>query len=89
MRALAVAIALAALLSTAAAQQPPKDAAAEDASIHGYGDTDKTCQEWTDSCRICTRSETDEPVCSNIAIACQPKAIACVRRAEEKKEEKK
>ena len=60
------------------AQNPP---AAEEASMHGYGDRDKTCQEWTDGCRTCQRSDRGEPVCPNIGIACQPKAITCARRA--------
>jgi len=78
-----------ALTLAASAQAPPspplQDPRAEEASLHGYGDSDKTCQEWTDSCRTCQRSDGAEPVCSNVGIACQPKAITCVRRAEEKK----
>jgi hypothetical protein len=38
------------------------------------------CSRWTDECVTCTR-ETDNavaPVCSNIGIACQPKAIRCL-----------
>jgi len=53
----------------------------EDISIQAYGDKNKSCQEWTDGCRTCERSGTDA-VCSNIGIACQPKPIACARRAE-------
>ncbi len=69
--------------SGAIAQTPaPAPTAAEDASLHGYGDSEKTCQEWTDSCRSCTRSEKGEPLCPNIGISCQPKAIACLKRAE-------
>ena len=65
------------------ASQPAQDMpAAEEGSLHGYGDSDKTCQEWTDGCRTCQRSEAGEPVCPNIGIACQPKAISCARRAE-------
>ena len=60
---------------------------AEEASIHGYGDGDKTCQEWTDNCRTCSRPESGEPLCSNMPIACQPAAITCVRRAEPAKPE--
>ena len=63
--------------------QPAQDMpAAEETSLHGYGDTDKTCQEWTDGCRTCQRSQAGEPVCPNIGIACQPKAISCARRSE-------
>ena len=57
-------------------------------SIQGYGDSNKTCQEWTDGCRTCMRPESGDPVCSNIGIACQPKAISCTRRAERKEEKK-
>jgi hypothetical protein len=61
--------------------------AAEDASIHGYGDSDKTCQEWTDGCRTCSRPESGALICSNMPIACQPVAITCARRAEPAKAE--
>jgi hypothetical protein len=37
------------------------------------------CARWTDECVNCTRgAEGEAPVCSNIGIACQPKAIRCV-----------
>jgi hypothetical protein len=88
MRIFATAATLAALLLVGtSAQQPPKpaDATAEDISIHRYGDSDKTCQEWTDGCRTCRRADAGDPVCPNIGIACQPKAVTCERRAEEKK----
>ena len=40
------------------------------------------CNRWTDGCVNCARDDKDaEPVCSNIGIACQPKAIACLSRA--------
>jgi hypothetical protein len=54
-------------------------------SIQGYADKNKLCQEWTDGCRTCTRPESGDAVCSNPGIACQPKAISCTRRAEQKK----
>src|SRR5262245_55013250 len=54
-------------------------------SIQGYGDSDKTCQEWTDGCRTCQRGADGAPVCPNIGPACQPKAINCAKRVEEKK----
>lgn len=81
----AIALAFALALGAAAAQTPAQDPKAEEASLHGYGDTDKTCQEWTDGCRSCRRLESGEPLCPNIGIACQPKAITCAKRAEEKK----
>ena len=52
-----------------------------DPSLHAYPETDKTCLEWTDTCRTCLRVG-DTGVCPNIGIACQPKAITCVRREE-------
>ena len=72
------------LLIGASAQQPPKppDVASEDASIHGYGDHDKTCLEWTDGCRSCRRDDNGDPLCPNIGPACQPQAITCSRRSE-------
>jgi hypothetical protein len=54
--------------------------ASEEASIHGYGDTDKACIEWTDGCRTCRRPETGEPFCSNVGIACQPQGVTCTQR---------
>ena len=86
MRTSAIIAVLFALTSSASAQTPPSvpapDPRAEEASLHGYGDGDKTCQEWTDSCRTCQRLDKTEPVCSNIGVACQPKAITCVKRVE-------
>ncbi|MEA2930755.1 MAG: hypothetical protein QOG38_3183 [Hyphomicrobiales bacterium] len=71
-----------ALASLAVQQSPPPDfSAADDASIHSFGDTDKTCLEWTDACRTCLRV-ANTAMCPNIGIACQPKPITCVRREE-------
>ena len=84
---LPIALALALVFAGASAQIPPQpapDSKAEQASMRGYGDTDKTCQEWTDGCIACQRSDTGDPVCPNIGIACQPKAIACTKRVEER-----
>jgi hypothetical protein len=38
------------------------------------------CSRWTDECVTCTREADNAaaPVCSNIGIACQPKAIRCL-----------
>jgi hypothetical protein len=38
------------------------------------------CSRWTDECITCTREADNAaaPVCSNIGIACQPKAIRCL-----------
>jgi hypothetical protein len=36
------------------------------------------CRQWTDECVTCTRGADGEALhCSNIGIACQPKAIRC------------
>jgi hypothetical protein len=37
------------------------------------------CSRWTDGCVNCSRDADGEAaVCSNIGVACQPKAIRCV-----------
>jgi len=48
----------------------------------GYGDREKACAEWSDGCMTCSRAENGDPMCPNIGIACQPKAISCVKRSE-------
>ncbi|MEJ0076364.1 MAG: hypothetical protein WDO17_13105 [Alphaproteobacteria bacterium] len=87
--ALAIAAAFAPGAFAQAPSPPSTPAPAEEASLHTFGDGDKTCLEWTDSCRSCVRPESGDVICSNIGIACQPKLILCVRRAEEKKPEDK
>jgi len=53
--------------------------------MQSYGERDKECLEWTDTCVNCVRAQSgDNFNCSNIGIACQPKEVTCVRRAEEK-----
>jgi hypothetical protein len=50
-----------------------------------YGERNKDCLEWTDTCVNCVRAQSGENFsCSNIGIACQPKEVTCVRRADEK-----
>jgi hypothetical protein len=78
----AAALLLAAAFALGASAQTPLNPATEEASLHGYGDSDRTCQEWTDGCRTCVRSDAGEPLCPNIGIACQPTAISCTRRNE-------
>lgn len=40
------------------------------------------CSRWTDSCVNCSRdAEGEQPVCSNIGLACQPQAIRCLSPA--------
>ena len=85
MHAIATLLALAALLlvGASAQQRPtPLDPNSEEASMLGYGDREKTCAEWTDACMTCSRAENGDPMCPNIGIACQPKAISCVKRSE-------
>jgi hypothetical protein len=69
--------------SAPAPTQAPTPEAAE-ASIHAYGDRDKTCLAWTDKCRSCARGDADAVTCSNIGIACQPAEITCTSRPPEK-----
>jgi|SRR6516162_1097821 len=53
--------------------------------MQGYGGRNKDCMEWTDTCVNCVRDQSSENFsCSNIGIACQPKEVTCVRRADEK-----
>ena len=37
------------------------------------------CLEWTDGCRVCQRAANNEVSCSNVGIACVPKAEECTR----------
>jgi hypothetical protein len=39
-----------------------------------------TCLEWTDGCRVCQRAAGGEASCSNVGIACVPKAEECTRQ---------
>lgn len=69
----------------ASAQTQPPPASASDTSLHAYGDKDKTCLQWTDGCRTCTRRGGEDEQCSNIGPACQPAAISCSQRREAEK----
>lgn len=44
-------------------------------------DSDPTCSEWSDGCRVCKRLE-EGPVCSTPGIACTPGEQECLHRAE-------
>jgi hypothetical protein len=45
------------------------------------------CSRWTDECVNCSRgAEGERPVCSNIGIACQPKAIRCLSSSDSARE---
>jgi len=82
MRAIVLMIAAALLAIQARAADLPvqgKPAPSENISdnIHAYGDSNPSCQVWTDGCRRCSRTN-GAPSCSNIGIACQPGAVTCV-----------
>jgi hypothetical protein len=40
-----------------------------------------TCREWSDGCRSCQRAPDGEISCSNVGIACVPKATQCTADA--------
>jgi hypothetical protein len=40
-----------------------------------------TCREWSDGCRSCQRAPDGEVSCSNVGIACLPKAMQCTADA--------
>jgi len=61
----------------AAADLPIEGKPLPSENIHSYGDSNPSCQVWTDGCRRCNRAD-GAPNCSNIGIACQPGAIKCV-----------
>lgn len=89
MHAAATVLALAALLlvGASAQQRPvPLDPNSEEASMLGYGDRNKTCSEWSDGCMTCSRAENGDPLCPNIGIACQAKAITCAKKSEPAKQ---
>jgi hypothetical protein len=89
MHAAATVLALAALLlvSASAQQRPvPLDPNSEEASMLGYGDRNKSCAEWSDGCMTCSRAENGDPLCPNIGIACQAKAITCAKKSEPAKQ---
>src|SRR5262249_10042529 len=53
--------------------------------VQSYGERNKDCLEWTDTCVNCVRTQSGEnSSCSNIGIACQPKQVTCVRSTDDK-----
>jgi hypothetical protein len=58
-----------------ATQDNPTAANRAEVHLHNYGEFDKACVAWTDGCRNCSRNAG----CSNIGIACQPKAVTCLQ----------
>ena len=86
-RLIIISVALSLSVSAGLAQTPEPNstppAPAAEPSIHGYGDRDKTCVAWTDTCRSCERGADDTIICSIIGIACQPAEITCSSRRSE------
>jgi hypothetical protein len=77
-----------AIMLTAHEAVPAELKAGEESAdwMQSYGDRNKDCLEWTNTCVNCVRVQSgDNFSCSNIGIACQPKDIICVRRADEKR----
>ncbi|MEA3028341.1 MAG: hypothetical protein QOF91_3626 [Alphaproteobacteria bacterium] len=77
-------IVLALALPTFAADLPLKPARparpAAPASATPLAAPSPACLEWTDGCRVCQRTPNGEASCSNVGIACVPKAEECTRR---------
>jgi len=75
---LTAAIIAALLIATAARAAEidiPPPAKPKELSVHV---NQPNCMRWTDECVNCTRGANGEaPTCSNIGLACQPKAIRC------------
>ena len=66
-------------ISAAAELAIPPRKAPKDAGNLSMQSGPPNCSRWTDDCVNCTRGAKDEPAtCSNIGIACQPKAIRCL-----------
>jgi hypothetical protein len=79
MRQFALAVALLAMtgsgVSAAELAIPPRQPAEKVSMQKGP----PNCSRWTDECVSCSRgAEGEAPACSNIGIACQPKAIHCI-----------
>ena len=76
---LSISVAAAASLRAAELDIPARRAPPDNVSMQTGP---PNCVRWTDDCVNCTRGAAgDAPVCSNIGIACQPRAIRCVSDA--------
>jgi hypothetical protein len=80
-----VAIALIAASGSGARADSPKaeplpPPAKEEVSIQRWGVANRDCGEWTNACQVCLRDAAGRPQCSTPGIACQPKAIQCLRK---------
>ena len=68
--------ALASAPASAAEIELPRRGAPENISIQ---QGPPNCSRWTDDCVNCSREGKDTPpVCSNLGVACQPKAVRCL-----------
>jgi len=53
--------------------------------VQSYGQHNKECLEWTDTCVNCVRTQSGgDYSCSNVGVACQPKQVECLRHPSEK-----
>jgi len=67
---------LAGAAAPAAEIELPRRTAPENVSIQRGP---PNCSRWTDDCVNCSREGKDTPpACSNIGVACQPKAVRCL-----------
>lgn len=75
---LLIAAALISIAPALAADLPLKPAPVE-APVDANPLTPPTaaCREWTDGCRTCVRAADSAVSCSNVGIACTPKAKTC------------
>jgi hypothetical protein len=77
-RNLLVAVALAAASVSLAADLPLKpQRPATPAAPSPMTPPTATCREWSDGCRSCQKAADGEVSCSNVGIACVPKAAVC------------
>lgn len=84
---LALAVALATTGARAAELDVPPPAKPKELSVYV---NQPNCTRWTDECVTCMRGDEGKgPACSNIGIACQPKAIRCIGSAPPNEPEKK
>jgi hypothetical protein len=73
-----IAAALISIAPALAADLPLKPVpASEQADTNPLTPPTATCSEWTDGCRTCARAADGTASCSNVGIACVPKARQC------------
>lgn len=64
----------------AAADVPPARPAAPAKTTGPFAPPSADCLEWTDGCRTCRREPGAEATCSNVGVACAPRAPVCSKR---------